>query len=38
MPGVGTYPPRRRALRPVWLAGTLIQRLPQVVASWAADI
>jgi glycosyltransferase involved in cell wall biosynthesis len=37
-PGLGAYPPHRRSLRPAWLAGTLAQRLPQVVASWGADV
>ncbi|HVC51750.1 MAG TPA: glycosyltransferase [Stellaceae bacterium] len=37
-PGLGAYPPRRRLLRPAWFAGTLAQRLPQLVAARHADI
>jgi glycosyltransferase involved in cell wall biosynthesis len=37
-PGVGAFPPRRQMLRPAWLAGTLAQRLPHIVAGWRADI
>ena len=37
-PSLGAYPPRNRALRPAWLAGTLMQRVPQIAASWPADI
>lgn len=37
-PSLGAYPPSRRALRPAWLVGTLVERLPQVAASWRADI
>jgi glycosyltransferase involved in cell wall biosynthesis len=37
-PGLGSHPPRSRALRPIWLAGTLAQRLPQLAAGWCADI
>jgi glycosyltransferase involved in cell wall biosynthesis len=37
-PGLGSYPPRNRLLRPAWLAGTLVQRLPQLAAGWRADV
>src|SRR6516162_1097261 len=37
-PGLGTYPPHFKVLRPAWLIGTLTQRLPQLAASWRADI
>jgi glycosyltransferase involved in cell wall biosynthesis len=37
-PGLGAFPPGRRALRPAWLAGTLAQRLPHIAAGWQADI
>jgi glycosyltransferase involved in cell wall biosynthesis len=36
--GLGGYPPRNRVLRPAWLAGTLVQRLPQLAAAATADI
>jgi glycosyltransferase involved in cell wall biosynthesis len=37
-PGFGAYPPPWKALRPAWLAGTLAQRLPQLIKSWRADV
>jgi glycosyltransferase involved in cell wall biosynthesis len=37
-PSLGAFPPRRRTLRPAWLAGTLMQRLPHIAAGWRADI
>ena len=37
-PGLGAFPPRRQALRPAWLAGTLAQRLPHIAAGWQADV
>jgi glycosyltransferase involved in cell wall biosynthesis len=35
---LGAYPPRNRALRPVWLAGVLAERLSQIAASRSADV
>jgi glycosyltransferase involved in cell wall biosynthesis len=37
-PGLGAFPPRRHALRPVWLVGTLAQRLPRIALGWRADV
>jgi len=37
-PSLGAFPPRRQTLRPAWLAGTLMQRLPHIAAGWRADI
>ena len=37
-PGLGTYPPHFKMLRPAWLIGTLTQRLPQLAAGWRADV
>src|SRR6516165_4019128 len=37
-PALGAFPPSNRALRPAWLVGTLMQRLPSLAASWSADI
>jgi hypothetical protein len=37
-PGLGSYPPASRWLRPAWLAGTLIQRLPAVLSGRTADV
>jgi glycosyltransferase involved in cell wall biosynthesis len=37
-PGLGAFPPQARWLRPVWLAGTLMQRLPQLTMGWRADV
>jgi len=37
-PALGAFPPHSRALRPAWLVGTLMQRLPSLAASWSADI
>ncbi|MBV8778045.1 MAG: glycosyltransferase family 4 protein [Alphaproteobacteria bacterium] len=37
-PHLEAFPPRRRVLRPPWLVGSLIERLPQIVAGRAADI
>jgi glycosyltransferase involved in cell wall biosynthesis len=35
---VSNYPPRRTALRPLWLPITAAARLPSVAATWAADV
>jgi glycosyltransferase involved in cell wall biosynthesis len=37
-PRLGAFPPRRKALRPPWLVGTLAERLPQLAAGWRADV
>jgi hypothetical protein len=37
-PSLGAFPPRQQVLRPVWLAGTLAQRLPHIAAGWRSDI
>jgi glycosyltransferase involved in cell wall biosynthesis len=37
-PGLGGFPPHAQWLRPAWLAGTLAQRLPQLVMGWRADV
>lgn len=37
-PALGAYPPLQRALRPLWAAGSLLERLPQVVAGRRADV
>ncbi|HYU11716.1 MAG TPA: glycosyltransferase [Stellaceae bacterium] len=37
-PTLGAFPPRRQALRPAWLVGTLAERLPQLAAGWGADV
>lgn len=37
-PTLGAFPPRSRMARPVWLAGTLAQRLVQVAAARGADL
>ena len=37
-PSLGAYPPQSRALRPAWAAASLLQRLPAVLASRAADV
>ncbi len=37
-PGFGAYPPRNRALRPTWIIGTLMQRVPQLVMARHADV
>ena len=37
-PRLGAYPPRSRLLRPAWLAGTLTERLPQLVAAAHSDV
>ena len=37
-PGLGSYPPERHWRRPAWLIGSLAQRLPQIMAGWAADL
>ena len=34
-PSLGAFPPRRQTLRPAWLAGTLMQRLPHIAAGWS---
>jgi glycosyltransferase involved in cell wall biosynthesis len=36
--GLGSYPPRRRWVRPGWLLATLVQRLPQLAEGWTADV
>ncbi|MBK7704103.1 MAG: glycosyltransferase [bacterium] len=35
---VSNFPPRRTALRPLWLPATTAARLPSVAATWAADV
>jgi glycosyltransferase involved in cell wall biosynthesis len=37
-PLLGAFPPKSRALRPAWLAGTLAQRLVQVAANRDVDV
>jgi len=37
-PGLGAFPPHAQWLRPAWLAGTLAQRLPQLMMGWRADV
>jgi glycosyltransferase involved in cell wall biosynthesis len=37
-PGLGSYPPEQHWWRPAWLIGSLAQRLPQIMAGWAADV
>jgi glycosyltransferase involved in cell wall biosynthesis len=37
-PALGAFPPSNRALRPAWLIGTMMQRLPPLAASWTSDI
>lgn len=37
-PGLGGYPPQTRWIRPAWLAGTLMQRVPQLAMGWSADV
>jgi glycosyltransferase involved in cell wall biosynthesis len=37
-PHFGAYPPAAKWLRPAWLAGTLLERVPQVAASFKADV
>ena len=37
-PGLGSYPPEARWKRPVWLLGSLAQRMPQIAAGWAGDV
>ena len=37
-PGLGPYPPERHWRRPAWVVGSLAQRLPQIMAGWAADV
>jgi glycosyltransferase involved in cell wall biosynthesis len=37
-PELGAFPPAARWLRPVWLAGTLAERLPQVAQGWSTDV
>jgi glycosyltransferase involved in cell wall biosynthesis len=35
---LGAYPPRNRAMRPLWMAGTLSARLPDIVRSYSCDL
>jgi glycosyltransferase involved in cell wall biosynthesis len=35
---LGAYPPQSRWRRPGWLVGSLLQRVPQIIAGRAADI
>jgi len=35
---LGTYPPRSKALRPLWVAGTLVARLPYIAHSYHYDL
>ena len=37
-PGLGAYPPKTGWIRPAWLAGTVVQRFPQVAKGWSADL
>ncbi len=37
-PFFGAYPPRMRWLRPVWAVGSLVARLPSVIASHRYDV
>jgi glycosyltransferase involved in cell wall biosynthesis len=37
-PGLGSYPPEQRWQRPFWLVGSLVQRLPQIVAGWGGEV
>ena len=37
-PGLGAFPPKSRMLRPAWLAGTVAQRLVQVMRSRRVDL
>lgn len=37
-PSLGSYPPTQRWRRPAWLLGSLAQRVPQILAGWAADV
>ncbi|HTZ38237.1 MAG TPA: glycosyltransferase [Stellaceae bacterium] len=37
-PRLTAYPPRRRWLRPAWLAGSLAERLPQLLRARGADV
>src|ERR1051325_5807332 len=34
----GSYPPRRRALRPLWGAASLVERIPGVLGSLGSDL
>lgn len=35
---VSNFPPRRTALRPLWLPATTAARLPSVASTWASDV
>jgi len=37
-PRLGAFPPRAKWLRPAWLAGTLLQRLPQIALAQDVDV
>jgi glycosyltransferase involved in cell wall biosynthesis len=37
-PGLGSYPPKEHWLRPAWLIGSLLQRIPHIMAGWTDDV